>query len=76
MAMEKWVRLATAHYEKETGRITVRPVLSYLIGAPLGLAELSEDEALDLAQSLIMAVQTRRQEEARRQHRKVPPEIL
>lgn len=70
------VRITRAFYDQSGSRqITLHPVLSYLRDAPLGVAVLTEDQALDLAQSLIEAVQTRRRVEAQRNHRRRPPEL-
>lgn len=59
MAAPRRVRLQRASYDHSTGKITVRPILSYLKEQPLAVAELTDDEALGLAESLIRAVQNK-----------------
>lgn len=56
------VRLpAGVFYSREARKIRAYPVLSYLSGHPVALAEMSEEEALELASALIKAVQLKRQ---------------
>lgn len=52
---------AGTFYSRTSGKIVLQPVLSYLTGHPLALAEMSEEEALELASSLIKSVQFKRQ---------------
>lgn len=60
--VERRVRMpAGTFYSRSARKIQLCPVLSYLSGHPLGLAEMTEEEALDLASSLLTSVKLKRQ---------------
>lgn len=52
---------AGVFYSRTARAIRVYPVLSYLHGHPLAVAEMTEEEALEFAASVIMAVQRKLQ---------------
>lgn len=59
---ERRVRMpAGGFYSRTTRMIRLYPVLSYLSSQPAALAEMTEEEALALAASLITCVKTKRQ---------------
>lgn len=59
---ERRVRMpAGGFYSRTTRLIRLSPVLSYLSSQPVGLAEMTEEEALELAASLITCVKLKRQ---------------
>lgn len=65
---------AGVFYSRTARKIRAYPVLSYLSGHPLAMAEMTEAEALDLAGSLIQSVKLKREHD-REEEKHGPSEL-